>query len=132
VLRLRRLMALSVFEFQVYETPDADLDGIWGDIQEAFLFLPNTPWAGWAVQPDYIFRPIHLQNEVIGELIASQAVNYLHQRFGPLFDNPELTEFLLEAFYSNGAAQDWVDQVRTASGKFLSHKALFGELLGEE
>ena len=132
VLRLRRLMALSVFEFQMYETPDANLDGIWGEIQEAFLFLPNIPWSGWVVQPDYIFRPIHLQNEVIGETIASQTVNYLHQRFGSLFDNPELTEFLKEAVYSNGAVHDWVDQVRTASGKFLSDKALFGELEGEE
>lgn len=132
VLRLRQLMALSVFEFQIYEAPDADLDGIWGEIQEAFLFLPNIPWAGWVVQPDYIFRPIHLQNEVIGETIASQAISHLHQRFGPLFNNPELTEFLKEAFYGNGAVYDWVDQVRTATGKFLSNKALFGELVREE
>ncbi len=132
ILRLRLLMALSVFECRVYETPDVDLSVVWGEIQEAFLLLPNTPWTGWAAQPDYIFRPIHLQHEVIGEIIASQAVNYLHQRFGPLFENPELIEFLSEAFYSNGATHDWVDQVRIATGKFLSNKALFSEVAGEE
>jgi len=131
-LRLRRLMALSVFEFRMYEAPDAALDVIWGEIQEAFLFLPNIPWSGWAAQPDYIFRPIHLQNEIIGELIASQAIGYLHQRFRFLFDDPEVPQFLQESFYGNGAVYDWVDQVRVATGKFLSDKALFGELGGEE
>jgi hypothetical protein len=131
-LRLRWLMALSVFEFQMYETPEADLDVIWGEIQEAFLFLPNIPWPGWAAQADYIFRPIHLQNEIIGELIASQAMSYLQQRFGSLFDNPEVPEFLRESFYGNGSVHEWTDQVRVATGKFLSDKALFGELRGEE
>lgn len=131
-LRLRRLMALSVFEFRMYEAPDADLDVIWGEIQEAFLFLPNIPWPGWAAQADYIFRPIHLQYEIIGEIIASQAMGYLRQQFRSLFDDPEVPEFLQESFYSNGAVYDWVDQVRVATGKFLSDKALFGELGGEE
>ena len=111
---------------------ELDLDTIWGEVQEAFLLLPGSPWSGWIAQADYIFRPIHLQNEVIGEIIASQAVGYLQQRFGPLFDNPELAEFLKESVYGDGSAHDWVDQVRTATGKFLSNKALFSELVGEE
>ena len=132
ILRLRYLMALSVFEYHIYEMPDGDLDVIWGEVQEAFLLLPNVPWSGWVVQPEYILRPIHLQYEVIGEIIASQAINYLNQRFGSLFGNPEVTEFLEQSFYDNGSAHDWVDQVRTATGKFLSNKALFSELVGEE
>lgn len=132
VLRLRLLMALSVFEYQVYEAPESDLDATWGEIQEAFLLLPNEPWKGWAAIPDYILRPIQLQDEIIGEIIASQAIGYLYQRFGFLFNNPELTEFLKESFYGTGAAEDWTDKVRAATGKFLSNKALFGELVGEE
>jgi hypothetical protein len=132
ITRLRRLMAHSVFEYRIYEDPDGDLDTVWGQIQEAFLFLPDEPWSGWAALPEYVLTPIHLQNEVIGELIASQAVNYLRLRFGPILENAELTEFIEDAFYGNGSADDWVDQVRTATGKFLSNKALFGELVGEE
>ena len=131
-LRLRRLMALSVFEYQVYETPEADLDAAWGKTQEAFLSLPGEPRTDWPVEPDFILRPIHLQDEIIGELIASQAISYLYQRFGALFDNPELLEFVLPAYYADGSADEWVDNVRTATGKFLSNKALFGELVGEE
>lgn len=132
ILRLRRLMAMSVFECRIYETPESDLDAAWGEIQEAFLLLSSLPWSGWAAQPDYILRPVHLPYEIIGELIASQAVNYLYQRFGSLFDNPELTEFIRETFYNNGSLLDWTDQVRAATGKFLSNKALFSEVAAEE
>jgi hypothetical protein len=132
VLRLRGLMARSVFEYNIYENPDADLDAIWGKVYEAFLFLPDQPWSGWAAQPDFILRPIHLQDEIIGEIIASQAVSYLYQRFGYILENPELADFLKQTFYGPGAADDWVDKVRAATGKFLSNKALFGELVAEE
>ncbi len=132
VLRLRSLMALSVFEFNTYEDPDADLDAAWGRVYEAFLYLPNTPWSGWAALPDLILRPIHLQDEIVGEIIASQAVSYLYQRFGYILENPELADFLRQTFYATGAADDWVDRVRAATGKFLSNKALFGELVSEE
>jgi hypothetical protein len=132
VLRLRSLMALNVFEYSIYEDPDADLDAAWGKVCEAFLFLPNKPWSGWAALPELILRPIHLQDEIIGEIVASQAVSYLYQRFGYILGNPELTDFLKQTFYGPGAADDWVDKVRAATGKFLSNKALFGELVAEE
>lgn len=128
LLRLRQLVALSVFEFQAYEDLEQDLNRLWSRIQARYLFVSENETPQWAAQSIYTTHPVYFQNYVLAELIAAQTIGYLKERLGKLLDKAEVAEFLIEKYYGPGLSVDWPEKVRRATGRKLSAEALVREL----
>jgi peptidyl-dipeptidase A len=128
LLRLRSLMALSIFEFLAYENPDRDLNKLWSRTRSRYLFVSENETPQWAAQSIYTTHPIYFQNYILAEMIAAQTIQHLKETYGELLNNAQIAEFLIQNYYSPGSSIDWPEKVRRATGKRLSAKALVEQL----
>jgi hypothetical protein len=74
---LRRLMAASLFELLAYESPGADLHGLWCEIHEHYLGFPRHPERLWAAEPRFVAAPLAGPGLVLGRVIAAQLAEWL-------------------------------------------------------
>jgi peptidyl-dipeptidase A len=124
LLRLRGLMALSIFEFQAYENPDQDLNKLWSRTRAKYLLVSENETPQWAAQSIYTTHPVYFQNYVLAEMIAAQTLQHLKEKYGGLLNNKKIAEFLIENYYAPGSSVDWPEKVRKATGRRLSAEAL--------
>ena len=128
LLRLRNLIALSTFEFQVYDNPDQDLNRLWSKMRSKYLFVPENETPQWASESIFTTHPIYFQNYVIADMIAAQTIAHLKDTYGKLLNNTEVSKFLVENYYAPGASIDWQEKIKKATGQKLSAKPLVQEL----
>ncbi len=128
LLRLRNLMALSIFEFLAYDNPDQDLNKVWSRTQARHLFVSENETPQWAAQSIYTTHPIYFQNYILAELIAAQTIQHLKEKYGRLLHNAEIAEFLIQNYYGPGSSVDWPEKVKRATGRKLSADALVQQL----
>jgi peptidyl-dipeptidase A len=128
LLRLRSLMALSIFEFLAYENPDQDLNKVWSRTRSRYLFVSENETPQWAGQSIYTMYPIYFQNYILAEMIAAQTLQHLKERYGELLNNAKIAEFLIQNYYGPGSSVDWPEKVKRATGRKLSAEALVQQL----
>jgi peptidyl-dipeptidase A len=128
LLRLRSLMALSIFEFLAYENPDQDLNKVWSRTRSRYLFVSENETPQWAGQSIYTMYPIYFQNYILAEMIAAQTIQHLKERYGELLNNAKIAEFLIQNYYGPGSSVDWPEKVKRATGRKLSAEALVQQL----
>ncbi len=128
LLRLRNLMALSIFEFLAYEDPEQDLNKLWSRTQAKYLFVSENETPQWAAQSIYTTHPVYFQNYVLAEMIAAQTIGYLKEKHSRLLNNAKIAEFLIQNYYGPGSSVDWSEKVKRATRKKLSAEALAQQL----
>lgn len=128
LLRLRNLMALSIFEFQAYENPEQDLNKLWSRTRTKYLFVSEDETPRWAAQSIYTTHPIYFQNYILAEMIAAQTIQHLKEKYGRLLHNAKIAEFLIQNYYGPGSSVDWPEKIEKASGRRWSAEALVQQL----
>ena len=128
LLRIRNLIAASVFEFKAYENPDQDLNRLWSQLRARYMFVPENETPQWAAQSIYTTHPIYFQNYILADVIAAQTIAHLREKYGRLLGNAEVSKFLIENYYSPGASIDWSEKIKKATGRKLSAEALVKQL----
>lgn len=128
LLKLRSLMALSIFEFLAYENPEQDLNKLWSRTRAKYLFVSENETPQWAAQSIHTTHPIYFQNYILAEMIAAQTIQHLEERYGQLLNNAKVAEFLIQNYYGPGSSIDWPEKVEKATGRRLSAEALVQQL----
>ncbi len=128
IYRLRALIAQATFEYRAYQALDSDLLTLFRDTYSECLEVPFDQAPGWADNPFWTSHPVYVQNYVIGEAVASQALAALKRRFGRLIGKPQVGAWLVEHFYAPGASLPWPDKLVRATGATLSSRELASDL----
>jgi peptidyl-dipeptidase A len=136
-LRLSKLIfarwSMVVFNFEknFYQNPDQDLNKLWWDLVEKFQLIkrPDNPvGTEWATKIHIATYPVYYQNYQLGELFASQILNYIAKNY---YDNtsidqvifwqkPETGDYLKDNVFFYGKKLPWNEMIKEATGEPLN------------
>ena len=123
---LRWAITLIRFERQLYRNPAIDLNRLWWEYVERFQKITppeDRDRPDWASKIHLASSPVYYQNYVLGELMASQLLRYIHQsivKFESYVGNPQVGEYLIEKVFKPGARYDWDTMLMKATGEPLN------------
>jgi len=126
-------MVVFNFERNLYENPDQDLNKLWWDLVEKYQFIkrPENPvGAEWATKMHIANYPVYYQNYQLGEIFASQVLNFVAENFykdvnmkeATFWNNPQAGEYLKKQIYSVGKKLEWNEMIKNATGEYLTAK----------
>jgi peptidyl-dipeptidase A len=122
----RWALVMYRFEKALYEDPDReDLSDLWWDLIDKIQLVERPPGRDepdWAAKLHVALAPIYYHNYVLGHLTAAQLRHHLEERVSgrPFFMSELSGRYLLEAFFSQGARENWEDTVLRATGEKLN------------
>ena len=123
---LRWAITLVRFERKLYRSGGENLNRLWWEYVERFQKItppPNRDQADWASKNHLATSPVYYQNYVLGELMASQLLRYIHREIAKpdgYVENPEVGFYLIENIFRPGARYDWNTMLRRATGEDLN------------
>lgn len=139
LLTSRWVLAMTYFERELYANPGrADLNHLWWDLVEKLQLLrrPESRDApDWAAKIHFAVAPVYYHNYLLGELIASQ--------FAAAIDKDVLKgaapkgyvgrgavgAFFRDGVFAHGAALQWHDLLKSATGSRLSPEPFVREFV---
>jgi peptidyl-dipeptidase A len=77
----------------------------------------------WASKIHLASSPVYYQNYILGELMASQLLRYIHReivRSESYVGNPGIGNYLVEKVFKPGARYDWNTLLARATGELLT------------
>jgi peptidyl-dipeptidase A len=123
---LRWAITLIRFERQLYRNPSANLNRLWWEYVRRFQKVTppeNTDQADWASKIHLASSPVYYQNYVLGELMASQILRYIHihvAKSESYAGNSDVGNYLVERIFKPGARRDWSSMLTDATGEPLN------------
>jgi peptidyl-dipeptidase A len=123
---LRWANTLVRFERELYRDPEQNLNRLWWEYVEKFQGVvppPNRDLPDWASKSHLSTSPAYYQNYVLGELMASQVLRFIHKdivRKESYVGNPEAGRFLVEKIFQPGARYEWNEMLTRATGEALN------------
>jgi len=123
---LRWAITLVRFEQKLYRNSGEDLNRLWWEYVERFQEItppPNRDQADWASKNHLATSPVYYQNYVLGELMASQLLRYIHRdvaKSESYVGNSGAGSFLVEKVFRPGARYDWNTLLKRATGEDLN------------
>jgi peptidyl-dipeptidase A len=129
----RWMLVMTHFERALYADPDrADLNRVWWQLVERFqrIRYPEADPLGteWAAKMHLSLAPVYYHNYLLGELMASQVTDALHEALGVegpegIVGRPEAGSFFAERIFSPGGSVDWNGLMIRATGRPLEPSA---------
>ena len=124
---LRQRIASSLFEFEAYASPEADLPALYDRLFQKHVGVSTHGLAVWAFNPFYATGPIYQQSYVLAEMVGRQIHDAVDRRFGRAW-GPEAGAYLRAKFFRRGGSLT-LDQILTeGTGQPLSASALIAAL----
>jgi peptidyl-dipeptidase A len=123
---LRWAITLVRFERKLYRSNGEDLNRLWWEYVERFQKItppPNRNQADWASKNHLATSPVYYQNYVLGELMASQLLQYIHRevvKSESYVGNPEVGLYLVEKIFRPGSRYDWNTMLKRATAEELN------------
>jgi peptidyl-dipeptidase A len=123
---LRWAITLVRFERELYRDPEQNLNRLWWEYVERIQKVtppPNRDAADWASKSHLSTSPAYYQNYVLGELMASQVLKFIHQsvvKSESYVGHPETGSFLVEKIFRPGARYEWNALLQHATGESLN------------
>jgi len=123
---MRWAITLIRFERELYRNPGNNLNGLWWEYAERFQKVTppqNRDRADWASKIHLASSPVYYQNYVLGELMASQLLRYMHKnvvKSESYVGRPAVGEYLKENIFKPGARYDWNTTLMKATGEPLN------------
>ena len=123
---LRWAITLVRFERELYRDSGQNLNRLWWEYVERFQKVtppPNRDQADWASKNHLATSPVYYQNYVLGELMASQLLHYIHQQVvksESYVGQEAVGRFLVEKIFKPGARYDWNTMLKRATGEDLN------------
>ena len=124
-------MVVLNFEKNFYKDPDQNLNDLWWDLVEKYQLIKRPEDLGgseWATKIHIATYPVYYQNYQLGEIFASQILNYLAENYYAnakiedviFWQKPEAGNYLKETVFKPGKRLPWSDMIMEATGKPLS------------
>jgi oligoendopeptidase F len=126
----RWIITFVLFEKELYENPDQDLNALWWKIvNEIQLVTPpdTTDNPDWAAKIHFTLAPVYYQNYLLGELMAAQLQRHIESEISPEFFTKEAGDMLINQFFKPAALYDWNEKISRVTGEKLN-PAYFVEL----
>jgi peptidyl-dipeptidase A len=123
---LRWAIALVRFERELYRNPDRNLNLVWWEYVERYQKVtppPDRDRSDWASKTHLATSPVYYQNYVLGELMASQLLKYIHRdvvKSESFVGNREVGAYLVEKVFKPGARFEWNTLLERATGETLN------------
>ena len=123
---LRWAITLIRFERELYRNPVRDLNRLWWEYVSQFQKVTppdGRDRADWASKIHLASSPVYYQNYVLGELVASQILTFIHQQVVKsecYVGSPEVGEYLKEKVFKPGARYDWATMLKNATKEALN------------
>jgi peptidyl-dipeptidase A len=123
---LRWAITLVRFERELYRNPGGNLNHLWWEFVQRFQKVTpprdrNLP--DWASKNHLSTSPAYYQNYVLGELMASQLLRYIHQevvKSETYAGNTQAGKFLVEKVFKPGSRYEWNAMLKRATGEDLN------------
>jgi peptidyl-dipeptidase A len=132
---LRWAITLVRFERELYRNSGQNLNRLWWEYVERFQKVtppPNRDRADWASKNHLATSPVYYQNYVLGELMASQLLGYIHRevvKAESYVGNAGVGSYLVEKVFKPGARYDWNTMLRKATGEDLNPAHFIGQFV---
>lgn len=123
---LRWAITLVRFERQLYRNSTQNLNRLWWEYVERFQKVtppPNRDRSDWASKNHLATSPVYYQNYVLGELMASQLLRYIHRevvRSESYVGDAGVGDYLVERIFKPGARYDWNTMLKKATMEDLN------------
>jgi len=123
---LRWAITLIRFERELYRSPGTDFNRLWWEYVQRFQKVTppqNRDRADWASKIHLASSPVYYQNYVLGELMASQLLRYVHLNVAQsesYVGNLQVGHFLVEKVFKPGARYDWNSMLTKATREQLN------------
>lgn len=123
---LRWAITLVRFERELYRDSSQNLSRLWWEYVERFQKVtppPNRDRADWASKNHLATSPVYYQNYVLGELMASQLLQYIHKnvvKAESYVGNAAVGSYLVEKVFKPGSRYDWNTMLKRATGEELN------------
>lgn len=123
---LRWALTLTRFEREMYRNPDQDLNRLWWEYVERYQMVtppPDRNLPDWASKTHLATSPAYYQNYVLGELMASQLLNFIHKQVvksESYVGQTKAGEYLIEKVFKPGARYEWNGMLKRATGEELT------------
>ena len=133
---LRWAITLVRFERELYRNPGQDLNRLWWQYVERYQKVtppPGRSGPDWASKSHLSTSPVYYQNYVLGELMASQLLENIHQkvvRAKSYVGNSETGQFLVEKVFKPGARYEWNEMLKRATGEELNPEYFIEQFVG--
>jgi peptidyl-dipeptidase A len=126
-------MVVFNFEKNLYDNPEQNLNKLWWDLIEKYQLIkqPDNPLgAEWATKIHIATYPVYYQNYQLGEILASQILNYVAKNFYnnanldevTFWDKKEAGNYLKDKVYNPGKKLEWNEMIKAATGEYLTAK----------
>ena len=123
---LRWATTLIRFERELYRNPAQDLNRLWWEYVERFQKVTppeNRDRPEWASKIHLASSPVYYQNYVLGELMASQLLQFIHTnvvKADSYVGESKVGKYLVEQVFKPGARYDWNTMLRKATTEELN------------
>ena len=100
-----------------------NLNRLWWEYVERFQKVtppPDRDRADWASKTHLATSPVYYQNYVLGELMASQLLHFIHSEIAKsdsYVGNPAVGQYLVEKVFKPGARYDWNTMLKSATAR---------------
>jgi peptidyl-dipeptidase A len=132
---LRWAITLVRFERELYRNAGQNLNRLWWEYVERFQKVtppPNRDQTDWASKNHLATSPVYYQNYVLGELMASQILKYIHRevvKSESFVGNRQVGEYLVEKVFKPGARYEWNTMLANATGETLNPEHFIGQFV---
>ncbi|ALC90767.1 peptidase M3A and M3B thimet/oligopeptidase F [Bacillus sp. FJAT-18017] len=119
----RWIITFVIFEQELYENPDQDLNSLWWKtVEEIQLVTPPDDRSSpdWAAKIHFTLAPVYYQNYLLGELTAAQLQRHVERTISEEFFTNETGKLLVEEFFKPGAMYEWNEKIRRVTGEKLN------------
>jgi peptidyl-dipeptidase A len=133
---LRWAITLVRFERELYRNPSQDLNRLWWNYVERYQKItppPDRTNADWASKSHLSTSPVYYQNYVLGELMASQLLEYIYRnvvKVESYVGNAASGRFLVEKVFKPGARYQWNEMLKKATGEELNPEHFIKQFVG--
>jgi peptidyl-dipeptidase A len=123
---LRWAITFVRFERELYRDPEQNLNQLWWEYVERYQRItppPNRNSADWASKYHLSNSPAYYQNYVLGELMASQVLRFIHRdvvKSESFVGHPQVGNFFIDKIFRPGTRYPWNEMLKRATGENLN------------
>ncbi len=126
---LRTTLCRLMFEYEAYQNPNQDLNKLYWELFEKYLFLPRhddlKPWASLIY---YITHPVYMQNYLFADIITAQSLNSIKRLYGYYSGNSLAGSFLTHNYFRFGSRYSWREMLKRGTDEDFNPDYLIEQL----
>lgn len=104
VFQLRSQILETEFELNVYSDPDCDFKNVWRKLSLDILGVDDH----LGIYSEFVFiHPFDIKDYVLAWMAKRMFINFCKRKYGEIFNNSQIVDFMISKLYSPGAKISW-------------------------